>query len=290
MNEPLDPFDWTELGEEPLPGEMDDDELLQAVLAQAGSAPAPVQTAPSENPPRWIQPVVAAVVLLAAAIVLVLYAPSWTDALMGRHGDGSMAPDLEAESEGDDAVRLHGSVRPEPEPAPKPRRQAAPFPEPPIEEPVEAPVEPEPETEPADAAEPEAPRKPKVRRDPPPSADALLREAQDAMASKDNAGAIRKYSTLVRKHPKSAQARAARVSLGRLELAAGRAKKALAHYDAYLDRSGGGMRREAELGRIDALRKLGRKDAEQTAIENFLDAHPSTVHANRLNSRLEALR
>ena len=279
MNEPLDSFDWSSLGDEPLPGEMDDEALLGAVLGQAAAAPQAPATA--EAGPRWIKPAVAAVVLLAAAAVLVVFAPSWTEALMGEREDGTIAPDVEAPRDDDgQAQRMHAQDDAR---AAKRRMPAVELPEP----------EPEAEPEPEPEAEPEAPslapRPRPARKDPPASADQLLREAQDAMAAKDTKGAIRKYGALVRAHPSSAEARAARVSLGRLELKAGRAKKALAHFDRYLEGNSGGLRREAELGRIDALRKLGRKDAERKAIETFLADHPSTVHAQRLRTRLEAL-
>lgn len=279
-----DTFDWSSLGDEPLPGEMDDDALLQAVFA---AAEAPPVGAPEQPPaPRWIRPVVAAVVLLAAAVVLVIFAPAWTEALMGAADDGSIAPDVETTDDEDEATRMHAQSHAQPR-AVVPETKPAPSLEAPPEE--EVPEEEEALAEPSPAQD-ELPQRPKAtRRDPPPSADAMLREAQDAMAAKDSAGAIRKYDALLRRHPGSAQARAARVSLGRLELNAGHAKKALAHYDAYLRGPGGAMRREAELGRIDALRKLGRADAEKQAIEAFLGDHPSTVHATRLRSRLEAL-
>ena len=293
MNDSRDPFDWSSLGEAPLPDEMDDDTLLSAVLmhaqAEAAAAPDPAPGREQQRAPRpagWIRPVVAAVVLLAAAAVLLVYAPKWTEVWMGTDADGSLAPDLEAETGGETA-RVHVQTD-------SPKKKAAPVHEEPRDAVIVAPQEavPAADADPSsDAAVDAAPTRPKVQRhEPAPSADALLREAQDAMAAKDSAGAIRKYGALLRKHPQSPEARAARVTLGRLELNAGNAKLALAHYDTYLSGSGGPMRREAELGRIDALRKLGRAEDERRAIEAFLGDHPSTVHATRLRARLEALR
>lgn len=273
MTNAPDSFDWSSLGDEPLPGEMGDDALLELALSSHADA-LPVAATPA--PPRWIRPAVVAAVLLAAAVVLVIVTPSWREALLGSgtaDEQGSMAPDVETPREGDEAVRKHAKSKvtsPPPvlvdPPVPEPLEEALPEEEP------EAPID--------------APRR---KAAPTPSADELLRTAQDALAAKDTTGAIRKYSALVRHHPRSAQARAARVSLGRLQLSSGRAKKALAQFDRYLDGTGGGLRREAELGRIDALRKLGRADAQKRAIEAFLKAHPNTVHAGRLRKQLETL-
>lgn len=284
MNEPTDSFDWSSLGDEPLPGEMDDAALLDAVFAQASGAAA-TDEAHAPSSPTWVRPVVAAVVLLAAAVALFLLAPTWTEALRGSDDDGSIAPDVETPEPDDTAVRKHAEAPRRPV---QPRVETAPAVIPPALEPE---PEPEPETEPteeeSDTDDTPARGKPKAA---PPAADDLLRRAQDALAAKDTRGAIRAYNRLLRTHPKSPQARAARLSLGRLELAAGHAKKALSHYDAYLGGKGGTMRREAKLGRIDALHALGRTSAERSAIEAFLDAHPSTVHATRLRTRLDDLR
>lgn len=271
MTNAPDPFDWSSLGDEPLPGELGDDALLEAALSQVDALPV-ATPAPA---PRWVRPAVAALVLLAAAIVLVIYAPSWTEILLGSDEQGTIAPDVEAPREDDEAVRKHAKTK-----VPPPRRA--------VVAPSVRPLEPEPtpEQEPESSPPPDAPRR---KATPAPSADELLRTAQDALAAKDTAGAIRKYGALVRHHPRSAQARAARVSLGRLQLSSGKAKKALAQFDRYLEDSGGGLRREAELGRIDALRKLGRATAHKQAVEAFLEAHPNTVHAGRLRKQLEAL-
>ena len=284
MNEPTDPFDWSSLGDEPLPGEMDDAALLDAVLAQASVA-ATANEEPAPSSPRWVRPIVTAVVLLAAAVALVLLAPAWTEALRGTDDDGSLAPNVETPEPEDTAVQKHAeasrkAARPSVETRPTAVEPAA----------VEAQVEPEMPTEDdsdTDAAPARSQPKPTVA---PPAADDLLRRAQDALAAKDNRGAVRAYNRLLKAHPRSPEARAARLSLGRLELAAGHGKKALSHYDAYLRGKGGTMRREAKLGRIDALRALGRASAERTAIEAFLDAHPNTVHATRLRARLDDLR
>ncbi|MCR9162294.1 MAG: hypothetical protein ACE37F_31195 [Nannocystaceae bacterium] len=278
MNAPTDPLDWSSLGDAPLEGEMDDAALLEAVLDQAGVAP-PANDATPSTSPRWARPVLGAVVLFAAAVLLLLLAPRWKQALRGEADDAALVPHVETPEARDAAERKHAST-PRPPARPAPEQPAAVVPSPPT--PAAVPAQ--------DLAPPDdAPRRPRSK-PPAPPADTLLRKAQDALAAKDASGARRAYERLLVAHPRSAQARAARMSLGRLELAAGRPKKALSHYDAYLRGQGGAMRREAELGRIDALRALGRTSAEQTAIEAFLHAHPKTVHATRLQARLDALR
>lgn len=271
MTNATDSFDWSSLGDEPLPGEMAEDALLDAVFQDSDAVPVAVPAAA----PRWIRPVVVAAVLLAAAVLLVVFAPSWSEALLGSDQQGTIAPDVEAPREDDEAVRRHAKSH-----APAPPKAL-------VETPAAEPLEEPPAQDVPDVAAP--PKTPRRNAAPTASADELLRAAQDAFASKDTSGAIRKYSALVRHHPRSAQARTARVSLGRLQLSAGRAKKALAQFDRYLEGAGGGLRREAELGRIDAFRKLGRTDAQKRAIEAFLKAHPNTVHAPRLRKHLETL-
>lgn len=272
MTNAPDSFDWSSLGDEPLTGEVTDDTLLEAALNSDDAVPAVV---PATAPPRWIRPAVVATVLLAAAIVLVIFAPSWSEALLGADDQGTVAPDVEAPREDDETVRKHAESN------------RAARPKPLSETPAAEPLEEGPTAVEVDVVDPAtAPRR---RAAPAPSADELLREAQDALVAKDTADALRKYSALVRHHPRSAQARAARVSLGRLQLSAGKATKALAQFDRYLEANGGGLRREAQLGRIAALHKLGRANAEERAIEAFLETYPNTVHAGRLRTQLEAL-
>jgi hypothetical protein len=45
---------------------------------------------------------------------------------------------------------------------------------------------------------------------------------------------------------------------------------------------------EARLGRIQALRRLGRTGDELAAIRDFLARYPDSVHAPRLQNRLDA--
>ncbi len=132
-------------------------------------------------------------------------------------------------------------------------------------------------------------RSPRGRRASPKSAHGMLERAQQLVSSGDRAGAIAAYERLVERFAHTAEAKAARVSLGRLELGRGRARKALAHFDAYLASSAGTLVEEARYGRIRALRRLGRTQQELRSIEAFLADHAQSLYAARLRARAEEL-
>jgi hypothetical protein len=121
---------------------------------------------------------------------------------------------------------------------------------------------------------------------PPPTADDLLKRAQKLYTAGDMAGATAAYRALVTRYPGSGEAHAALISLGQLALAGGRAGEALADFDRYLAGSGGSLSTEARVGRIAALRALGRTSEERAAIEDFLARSGTGVHAARLRARL----
>lgn len=146
------------------------------------------------------------------------------------------------------------------------------IPEPPIE------PEPEPSIEPAPTVKPRAPEPAK------PTADELLAAAQRALAAGETATAIERYEQLVRTYPQSHAARTASVSLGRLLLRAGRPRDALATFDQYLDSDATELIEEARYGRIRALRELGRDAEVDAAIDEFLAAHPGSIHRERLQA------
>jgi hypothetical protein len=121
-----------------------------------------------------------------------------------------------------------------------------------------------------------------------PSAEELLKRAQDEYTAGNTAGATAAYRALLARYPSSAEARAALISLGQLALRGGRADEALADFDRYLA-GGGPLSIEARVGRISALRSLGRSADERAAITDFLARHPGSVHAARLTARLAEL-
>jgi hypothetical protein len=120
-----------------------------------------------------------------------------------------------------------------------------------------------------------------------PSADELLRQARKLRAAGRYDEAAGLYERIVKENPSSPAARSALVSLGDLDLGPrGDAAAALAAFDRYLE-MGGSLETEAQLGRIRALRKLGRAGEERAAIEKFLLAHPDHIEAPALRQRLE---
>jgi hypothetical protein len=73
----------------------------------------------------------------------------------------------------------------------------------------------------------------------------------------------------------------------RLALSGGDARQALEELDAYDHRfPGGRLQIEAEVLRIDAFAKLGRKDIAHQRAEAFLKRHPNSVLATRVRAHL----
>jgi hypothetical protein len=115
-------------------------------------------------------------------------------------------------------------------------------------------------------------------------AASLMREAQAMRAAGRGNEARRLYQEITTRYPSSAEAQAVRISLGQLELGAGNADRALKSFDAYLA-TGGALAQEAQLGRIAALRALGRSKDELAAIDAFLATYPGSMHADGLKTR-----
>jgi hypothetical protein len=73
----------------------------------------------------------------------------------------------------------------------------------------------------------------------------------------------------------------------RLSLASGETRRALDELEAYDQRfPAGRLQIEAEVMRIDALAKLGRKDAARQHAEAFLRRHPNSVLAQRVRAHV----
>lgn len=125
-----------------------------------------------------------------------------------------------------------------------------------------------------------APRpEPAARRSPSKSASEMLAEARSLANARELARAVAAYEELRRAHPGSAEAHAANVSTGELQLRRGRAREALRAFDRYLER-GGALAEEARWGRVRALDALGRVAPRDRAIEQLLAAHPRTIYAD----------
>lgn len=118
---------------------------------------------------------------------------------------------------------------------------------------------------------------------------AVLERAQAARGAGNVREAASLYRKLLARHPRSAEASVAWLSLGELELdSLGNPAAALRAYDNYL-RRGGPLAREARFHRIRALRKLGDPTKEAAAIADFLQRHPRSVYAPALRKRQRAL-
>ncbi|WP_394834736.1 hypothetical protein LVJ94_50400 [Pendulispora rubella] len=122
------------------------------------------------------------------------------------------------------------------------------------------------------------------------SAEALLNDAQMLVAAGRTDEAMVAYRVLIERYPQSVEARASRVTLGRLSLARNEAAAALGEFDRYLEGGGGSLEAEARYGRIRALQKLSRDDDERAAIMEFLARHGDSVHAEPLRARLENIK
>jgi hypothetical protein len=111
------------------------------------------------------------------------------------------------------------------------------------------------------------------------SAGQMLSEARQ-LANKGRLGdAVSAYGALRRAHPGSAEAHAANVSIGELQLRRGKASAALSAFERYLGRGGGALAEEARWGRVEALHRMGKKSARDRAIDRLLAAHPHSVYA-----------
>ncbi len=128
-------------------------------------------------------------------------------------------------------------------------------------------------------------------RTPEPSASQLLARAQSLRAERRWQAAAAAYSELIRRFPRAGEARSALISLGTIQLAhLDRPRAALVRFERYLrDAGSGALSQEAELGRIRALRALGRGGDEAGAIRRFVAAHPRAMQAPLLEKRLEEL-
>lgn len=121
------------------------------------------------------------------------------------------------------------------------------------------------------------------------SASELLLVIRERRAEGDLAGAALAYRELFERHRPSAQAHAALVSWGDLQLSGlDDPSGALVSFERYLAR-GGPLEEEAAFGRARALRALGRVSDERSAIESFLARFGSGPLAPALRDRLRSL-
>ncbi len=138
--------------------------------------------------------------------------------------------------------------------------------------------EPEPEQPPAAESRPAPNRsgQPAKRRSP----GELLSAARQHIAQRERGKALAVYGTLQRQHPRSTEAHAANVSIGKLELQRGKARAALRAYSRYLGK-GGPLAAEAHWGKVQSLHRLGRTDKRDQAIEALRAKFPKSVYLRR---------
>jgi TolA-binding protein len=126
----------------------------------------------------------------------------------------------------------------------------------------------------------------------PADADAatLFARAERAQRRREIKEAAALYRELMAKHPGAREEIAARALFGQLLLdQLGQPRAALDLFDRYLrDEPAGVLVEEAEVGRAEALERLGETGAARATWQSFLRRYPSSVHAKLARKRLEA--
>jgi hypothetical protein len=127
-------------------------------------------------------------------------------------------------------------------------------------------------------------RKPTPRASEPkavPSASEMLVAARALSSASKLESAARAYQKLIDTYPSSSEAKAALVSLGRVQASRGKHAAALAAFDAYLGRGGGALSEEAHWGKISALHALGRTADRDRAITTLAAKYPKSVYLGK---------
>ena len=125
--------------------------------------------------------------------------------------------------------------------------------------------------------------------DPADDAATQFHDANEARRNGELKHAQRLYGRLIEQHPSSDEAGFARVSLGRLLLAAGDARAAEREFRSYLAGGGGQLSEEALVGQAQSFGRLKRANEEQKAWQRLLASYPSSVYAAQAKQRLAVL-
>jgi TolA-binding protein len=257
----------------------DDDVLVAKLAARAADRVSnPVVTLPARRRRRPLFTLVAAALALAgtagagAGVVYFVRAPERAPEV------ANLTPNAATAGNRPKALGRALSTRSAPvsttESAPVP---VAPAPVAPVVAPLDGPIAPSPVT----ASQPKRTR-------PAPdllSAKALFGEANKKRLAGDTAGAIALYKLLAERHPGSAEADLAELSLGKLMLATGDATGALLHFKL-AQASGGALGSEALWGEAQAQKALGRTSDERAALERLLSEYPDGAYAKAARKRL----
>ncbi len=139
---------------------------------------------------------------------------------------------------------------------------------------VVVPEEPEERIERAKPSKPAPPREVE-------SAGELMAAARDLAARGKLAVAAQAYEKLIATYPSSSEARAALVSLGRVQASRGKHSAAVAMFTKYLAGGGGPLGEEAHYGKIGSLHALGRTADRDKAIDALAAAHPRSVYLSK---------
>jgi hypothetical protein len=119
------------------------------------------------------------------------------------------------------------------------------------------------------------------------TAKQLAEAAQMARKQRDYPRTAVLYRELLERYPDSPEAANVPVRLGDLLAANGDPDGALAAYELYLTRGAKQLRPEAEYGRIQALRALGRTSEARKAIDAFIRARPDDYRSAELRAALD---
>jgi TolA-binding protein len=277
----------------------DDDVLVAKLAARAADRVAkPVVTLPGRRRRRPLFTLVAAALALAgtagagAGVVYLARAPERAPEVANLAPNAANVGNRpKAPGRAPSAPRAPVSTT-ESVPAPVP-----PAPVGPVVAPLDVPIAPSPVTAsaparitiatPAGAPSPVTASQPKRTRTAPDllSAKALFGEANKKRLAGDTAGAIALYKLLAERHPGSAEAALAELSLGKLMLATGDATGALLHFKL-AQASGGALGSEALWGEAQAQKALGRASDERAALRRLLSEYPDGAYAKAARKRL----
>jgi hypothetical protein len=119
------------------------------------------------------------------------------------------------------------------------------------------------------------------------TAETLFAAANRARSRGDTALAIALYRQLLAEHTGSAEATAARLSLGMLQLQRGEAAAALEQFQQFRRASPTSMTAEALFGEAEAFHRLGRKLEERAALQELLQRYPQSAYAVAAAKRLQ---